>query len=65
MNRQDNKIVSIIGTIVEIAIILAIVCGALECFGVNTRVIGSICAIIPMLFMVIFVIWQIIRGLNK
>ena len=65
MKRQDNKIVSVIGTIVEIAIIVAIVCGVLACFGINIGVIGGICAIIPTLFMVIFVIWQIIRELNK
>ncbi len=57
MKGYENKTGSIIGTIVVTAVIGAIVCGVFECFGINTGVIGGILAIIPMLFMVGFVIW--------
>ena len=65
MKQQNNKAVSVVGTVVVVAITVAIVCGLLECFGLNTGVIVGALAIIPIVFMVGFVIWQIIRKINR
>ena len=61
MEQQKDNIISVVGTILIVAIIGSVVCGILECFGLNTGEVGGALAIIPMLFMVGFVIWQIVR----
>jgi hypothetical protein len=61
MEQQKDNIISVVGTILIVAIIGSVVCGILECFGLNTGVVGGALAIISMLFMVGFVIWQIVR----
>ena len=65
MKQQKDNIISVVGTILIVAIIGSVVCGMLECFGLNTGVVGSVFATIPMFFMVGFVIWQIIRKINR
>lgn len=65
MKQQKNNIISVIGTLLIVTIIGSVVCGMLECFGLNTGVVGGAFATIPMLFMVGFVIWQIIRRINR
>ena len=65
MKQQKDNIISVVGTILIVAIIGSVVCEILECFGLNTGVVGGVLAIIPMLFMVGFVIWQIIRKINR
>lgn len=63
--EENGKWQDIIGTIIVLAIIGSIICGILECFSVNTGVVGVICCIIPLLFLVVFIILQIIGELNK
>ena len=65
MKEKKDKLLSIVGTVVLIAIIGAIVCGILECLGVNTGIIGGIFSIIPMLFLLVFVVYQIISEMTK
>lgn len=65
MKKQENKTVTIIGIIVGTAIIGAIVCGILECFGISTGVIGGVFGAIPMLFLVVFMILQITNEVIK
>ena len=64
MEQQKDNIISVVGTILIVAIIGSVVCGMLECFGLNTGVVGGALVIIPIIFMVGFVIWQIIRKIN-
>lgn len=63
--NEDSKWQDIIGTIIILAIIGSIICGILECFSVSTGAIGVICCIIPILFLIVFVIMQILGELNK
>lgn len=63
--EENSKWLDILGTIIALAIVGSIVCGILECFSVNTGIIGVICCIIPVLFLVVFFILQIIKELNK
>lgn len=65
MKKQNNKVVSAIGTIVGIAVIGAVICGVLECLGANTRAIGGVFAIVPVLFLAVFVVGQIVKCLLK
>ena len=65
MKQQNNKSVSVVGIIVVVAIIVAIVCGLLECFGISTGVIGGVFAIIPAVCVVGFVAWQVIVEVKK
>jgi hypothetical protein len=65
MKQQEDNIISVVGTILIIAIIGSVVCGMLECFGLNTGMVGGALVIIPIIFMVGFVIWQIIRKINR
>lgn len=65
MKQQKDNIISVVGIILIVAIIGSIVCGILECFGLNTGVVGGVLAIIPMLFMVGFILWQIVRKIKK
>lgn len=60
--HKDNEIlVDILGVILAVAIVGSIICGILECFNVNTGIIGGVFCIIPALFLAVFVIWQIIK----
>lgn len=66
MREEDNSILcDIIGTILVIAIVGATICGILECFNVNTGIIGGVFGIIPVLFLAVFVVWQIIKEISK
>jgi uncharacterized membrane protein len=61
-DHKDNEIlVDILGIILVVAIVGSIICGILECFNVNTGIIGGVFGIIPALFLAVFVIWQIIK----
>lgn len=64
-DSQDNQLMSVIGTILAIAMVGAVVCGFLECFGINTGWFGGVLAIIPPLFLAVFVVWQIIGEITK
>lgn len=67
MKEQEDKNVlqDIVGLIITIAMVSAVICGALECFGIKTGIIGGICAVIPILFLVIFIVAQIIHKFIK
>lgn len=66
MEKQENDgILGVLGVILAISIAGAIVCGILACFGINVGAIGGIFCIIPILFLVIFVILQIIKEISK
>lgn len=65
MKQQEDNIISVVGTVLIVAIIGSVVCGMLECFGLNTGVVGGALAIIPIVFMMGFVIWQITRKINR
>lgn len=47
--NEEGKIAPIVGTIWGIAVIGAVICGILECFGVRTGVVGGIIALITIL----------------
>lgn len=64
MEDQEDKSISIVGTIVGIAIIGAIICGILECFGVNTGVIGGVFALITVLPISLYIVHIIIQKLK-
>lgn len=64
-DSQDDKLMVVIGTVLAIAIVGAVVCGILECFGINTSWVGGVLAIIPLLFLAVFVVWQIIGEITK
>ena len=64
--HKDNEIlVDILGGILVVAIIGATICGILECLNVSTGVIGGVLGIIPVLFLAMFVVWQIIKEISK
>ncbi len=64
--HKDNEIlVDILGCILVVSIIGATICGILECFQINTGIIGGILCIIPALFLAMFVVWQIIKEISK
>ncbi len=56
MENEDSKTVQVIGIVVGIAIIGAIICGILECFGVNTGIIGALFGLTTVLALPIFLI---------
>lgn len=67
MKEQEDKNVlqDIVGSIITIAMVGAVICGALECFGIKTGIIGGILCAIPLLFLVIFILAQIIHEFIK
>ena len=65
MEEQGGKFISIIGIIIAISIIGAIVCGILECFGLNTGIIGGVFGVVPILFLAIFILYQVFKGFSS
>ena len=56
MKNEESKTTQVIGIIVGIAIVGAIICGLLECFGVNTGIVGALLGLITVLALPIFLI---------
>lgn len=46
VSNEEGKIAPIVGTIWGIAVIGAVICGILECFGVRTGTVGGIICLI-------------------
>lgn len=66
MREKDDSILGdILGTILVIAIVGATICGILECFNINTGIIGGILCIIPILYLIVIAVVLIIKWLNK
>lgn len=65
MEEQKNNLLFIVGIVVVITIIGAIVCGILECLGISTGIIGGAFGIIPILFLLVLVVHQIISKMTK
>ena len=65
MNKQDDKIVSIVGYILGVAIVGTLVCGVLECFSVRTGIIGGVFALITVLPIPLYLLYVIIKKLGK
>lgn len=63
--KSNEILVDILGGILVVAIVGSIICGILECFNVNTGIIGGVFGIIPVLFLAVFVVWQIIKEISK
>lgn len=49
VSGEENKIAPIVGTVWVIAVIGAVICGILECFGVSTGAVGGIIGLITIL----------------
>ena len=66
MREEDDSIIGdIIGTILVLAIVGATICGILECFSINTGIIGGILCVIPILYLVVIAVVLIIKELSK
>lgn len=49
VSKEEGKIAPIVGTIWGIAVIGAVICGILECFGVRAGAVGGIICLITIL----------------
>lgn len=64
--HEDNEVLlDVLGVILAISIIGSIICGILECFGIKTGVVGGVLGAISLLFLAVFVVWQIIKEISK
>ena len=62
MDNEDSKLMSIVGTILGLSMAGAIICGILECFGVNTGAVGGIFALIMAISLPLLLLYSIFRG---
>ena len=59
MEDKDSKWGDIIGTILVLAIIGSVICGILECFSVNTGIVGIVCCLLLALPIPLGLLWFI------
>jgi hypothetical protein len=64
-HKDNETLIDILGVILVVAIVGSFICGILECFNIHTGVIGGIFCLVVLLFLVIFIVWQVINEIIK